>query len=195
MDCVFAITGNDYVLLASDKTICHSIIKMQEDDQKILNLGNNKMLASVAEVNTRKNFTKLIKANLQYNYYRYGNDLLTSEIANFTRNLQWESLRSRNPYQISSLICGVDNGVPSLYVIEQLGGMERVTRGAIGYCAYFLLGMMDNCYCSDFTLDKGKDCIRKCISDLKTRFLVNSQKYDVLLIKSDGVTDLSSEFN
>lgn len=192
MDCIFGIVGQDYVIVASDKAVVQSIIKMQDDDVKIVEIGKNKVIGSVADVSVRKDFTKLIKSNVNLNYYKHDYHMKTKEIANFTRNTVWESLRSRNPYQVASIIAGFDEE-PSLYLMEQLGGMEKVTKGAIGYCSHFLLGLMDSCYKKDFNLEEGKDCIRKCIKELKTRFLVNLVNFDVLLINKDGIKNISSD--
>lgn len=195
MDCVFGITGNDFVIIAADRNVAQSIIKLQDDDKKILSLGENQLLGSVADVSVRKSFTKLVKANLSYNYFRYGNRLLTSEVAQYTRNTVWESLRSKNPYQVASIIAGFDDGKPSLYCIEQLGGMEKVTKGAIGYCSHFLLGLMDDHFKRDFNLEEGKKCIKDCIHEMKTRFIINLKGFDVYVISSKGVEDISKEFN
>lgn len=195
MDCIFGITGTDFVILAADKSVAQSIVKMQDDDNKIVSIGENQLISSSAEVSVRKSFTKQVKCNLQYNYFRYNNKLITSEAANFTRNLVSSSLRSRNPMQVASLIAGFDDGKPFLYLIEQLGAIEKVSKGALGYSSYFLYGLMDDCYKADFSLSEGKDCIKKCIGELKTRFLINLVDFDVLVITKDGIEDISQEFN
>jgi 20S proteasome subunit beta 4 len=194
MDCVFGISGKDFVILAADKSVAQSIIKMQDDDEKIVPLGDNQLIAAVAEVSVRKDFSKLVKANTEYYYYRYNTRLITSEVANFTRNLVSDSLRSRNPMQVGSIIAGFDDGVPSLYIIEQLGAIEKVTKAVLGYASHFLYGLMDDCYKKDFSLDDGKDCIKKCIKELKTRFLINIVDFDVFVISRNGVENISSEF-
>jgi len=195
MDSIFGITGKDFVMIASDKAVVQSIIKMQDDDNKLISLPDSKIMGTAADVSIRKDFTRLIKANISLASIKYNQNLLTSEVANFTRNTIWESLRTRNAYQAPTLIAGMDDGEPSLYLIEQLGGMERVTRGAIGYCSHFLYGLMDSCYKNDLSKEEAEECIKKCISELKTRFLMNLVNFDVKIIDSNGVTDISSNFN
>ena len=36
MDCAFAVQGQDYILLATDKAVMTSIIKLQESDTKTI---------------------------------------------------------------------------------------------------------------------------------------------------------------
>ena len=62
MDCVFAIQGKDFILLAGDRaSISGSIIKFQDTDHKIWKLSNNQLLACVGEAYDKKNFAKLVK--------------------------------------------------------------------------------------------------------------------------------------
>ena len=70
-----------------------------------------------------------------------------------------------------------------------------MNKAAQGYGAYFLYGLMDNYYKKDFTFNDACDCVRKCIYELKTRFLVNIVDYDVFKITKDGIQDISDMFN
>lgn len=195
MNCAFGIQGEVFAILVADRSVVQPIVKMQDDDKKIIKIGEKQLLSSIAEVPVRKEFTKLIKSKLLYQFYKYGHSPLTSEAAYFTRFEVSDSLRSKNPMQVGSIIAGVDNDVPSLYIIEQLGGIEKVTKAVLGYCSHFLYGLMDSCYKKDFNLNEGKDCIRKCILELKTRFLVNIKDFDVYVITKNGIEDVSNEFN
>lgn len=194
MDTVFAITGKDYVLIAADKAAVTSIVKLHDTEDKLVKIGSHQVLSTVGEVSDRKEFAGLVKAETNYYYYRYNQRLETRELASYTRNLVAENLRTRDRYMVSSMVAGFDKE-PSLYLIENLGAMEKVTKSAMGYCAYFLYGLMDTYYSKDFSLKDGKECIKSCMYELKTRFLINMTSYDVWLINKDGVTDISYEFN
>ena len=48
MDCVFAVQGPDYILLAGDRaSVSNSIIKLQDTEHKILKLTNNQLMAQL----------------------------------------------------------------------------------------------------------------------------------------------------
>lgn len=85
MDCVFGIAGKDFVIMASDRSVARSIIKIQDTDEKMIKLTNNQILGACGEVSDRKNFCKLVNAELNYYYYRYNQKLDTDELANYTR--------------------------------------------------------------------------------------------------------------
>lgn len=146
MDCAFAIQGNDYVLIASDRSVARSIIKIQDSEDKLTLLTDSQILATCGEVADRKSFSKLIKGELEYYYYRYNNRLNTDEIANFTRCIIAENLR-KSPYQANSLIAGYDvNEGPKLFWMDYLGSMQKVVKASHGYGGHFLYGLMDNFY-------------------------------------------------
>ena len=146
MDCAFAIQGNDYVIIASDRSVARSIIKIQDSEDKLTLLTDSQILATCGEVADRKSFSKLIKGELEYFYYRYNNRLNTDEVANYTRSILAENLR-KSPYQANSLIAGFDlSDGPKLYWMDYLGSMQKVVKAAHGYGGHFLYGLMDNFY-------------------------------------------------
>ncbi len=114
-------------------------------------------------------------------------------VASYVRSQLAESIR-RNPYQANVLIAGYDNDGPKLYWLDYLGSIVRVAKAAHGYGAYFLYGLMDNYYKKGFNYNDGVDVIKKCIKELKTRFLVNMCEFDVFKITKDGIEDVSEQF-
>ena len=193
MDCTFAIQGDDFILLANDKSVMRSIMKLQDSDVKTIKLTDHQLLSCVGEHYDRKNFSKLIKCNLELYNYQNGNRLNTEEVASYVRSQLAESIR-RNPYQANVLIAGYDNDGPKLYWLDYLGSIVRVAKAAHGYGAYFLYGLMDNYYKKGFNYNDGVDVIKKCIKELKTRFLVNMCEFDVFKITKDGIEDVSEQF-
>lgn len=194
MDTAFAIQGKDYVIIASDRAVMRSIMKLQDSDQKALRLSDNQMIVCCGETHDRKVFSKYVHANLEYYYYLNGNRLNTTEIANYTRSLLAEGIRS-HPYQCNCLIAGYDEEGPKLYWLDYLGSCQQVTKGAQGYGAHFLYGLMDNFYKKDFDYEQGVKCIKACMKELKTRFLLNMVEYSVYKISVNGIEDVSHQFN
>ena len=144
-DCVFSIVGKDFVLIASDRSVTRSVLKIQDCDDKLTDLSTTMVLGTCGEVSDRKSFSKLIKGEGEYYFYRYNIRLNTYETANHTRSMLAENLR-KGGTAVNCLIAGFENNEPSLYWLDYLGTLQKVTRGAQGYCSYFVLGLMDNYY-------------------------------------------------
>ena len=195
MDCVFGVQGKDYILLAGDRaSVSNSIIKLQDTDHKIFKLANNQLIATVGESYDKKNFAKLIKANMELYYFQNGQRLTTDEAASFIRKELAEGIRS-SPHQCNCLVAGFDSDGPKLYWLDYLGSYAKLLKAAHGYGAYFLYGLMDNFYRKDLNLAQGEDIIKKCINELKTRFSINMVDFDVFKITKDGIEDISNKFN
>ena len=194
MDVAFGIQGKDFILLATDKAVMRSIIKLQDSDDKSLILNDKQMIATVGDNHDRKVFAKYIKCNLDYYYYLNGNRLTTTEAANYTRSVLAEGIRS-HPYQCNVILAGYDQEGPKLFWGDYLGSMQQVSKAAHGYGGHFLYGLMDNIYKKDFSLEEGEECIRRCINELKTRFLVNMVDFNVYKITDKGIENISDKFN
>ena len=195
MDCVFGVQGKDYILLAGDRaSVSNSIIKLQDTDHKIFKLANNQLIATVGESYDKKNFAKLIKANMELYYFQNGQRLTTDEAASYIRKELAEGIRS-SPHQCNCLVAGFDSDGPKLYWLDYLGSYAKLLKAAHGYGAYFLYGLMDNFYRKDLNLAQGEDIIKKCINELKTRFSINMVDFDVFKITKDGIEDISNKFN
>ena len=195
MDCVFGIQGKDFVLLAGDRaSVSNSIIKLQDTDHKIFKLTNNQMIATVGESYDKKNFAKLIKANMELYFFQNGQRLTTDETASYIRKDLAEGIRS-SPHQCNCLLAGYDVDGPKLYWLDYLGSYAKLLKAAHGYGAYFLYGLMDNFYKKNLSLVEGEDIIKKCINELKTRFSINMVDFDVFKITKEGIEDISNKFN
>ena len=195
MDCIFAVQGKDYILLAGDRaSVSNSIIKLQDTDHKLFKLNDNQVIACVGESYDKKDFPKYIKANLDLYFFRNGQRLTTEEAAAYIRNQFAEGIRS-SPYQCNCLLAGFDEDGPKLYWLDYLGSYAKLLKAAHGYGAYFLYGLMDNFYKKNMSLDDGEDIIKKCINELKTRFSINMVDFDVFKITKNGIEDISNNFN
>ena len=195
MDCVFGVQGKDFILLAGDRaSVGNSIIKFQDSDHKIIKLANNQLMACVGESYDKKNFPKLVKANMELYYFQNGQRLTTDETATYIRKELAEGIRS-SPHQCNCLVAGFDSDGPKLYWLDYLGSYAKLLKAAHGYVAYFLYGLMDNFYKKDLSLKEGEIIIKNCISELKTRFAINMVDFDVFKITKDGIEDISDKFN
>jgi 20S proteasome subunit beta 4 len=85
MDSIFAVAGKDYVLIASDMAVSRSILKIQDEDNKLTILSKNQVLGAAGENNARNSFSKLISGELEFYNYRFNTRLDKDEVANYTR--------------------------------------------------------------------------------------------------------------
>lgn len=179
MDSIFGIQGKDFVIIAADTGVARSIVRLTGSEDKIVTLDNDKIMALAGEAGDRNNFGEYIQKNIHLTQFRTGIKMTTKEAANYARSELAYAIRNA-PYQANCLIAGYDaEGGPSLYWLDYMGTLTQLTRGAHGYGAYFLGGLLDNMYKPDITLEQGIDIVKYCINELQARFLINQVKFVV----------------
>merc|ERR1719222_224339 len=170
-EAVFGIQGKDFVLMAADAHAVQSIACLKDDVDKIFVVQNYAM-ACVGPNGDVTNFMEYISKNIRLYQLRNSLNLSVKATVNFTRNELAAALR-KGPFQTDLIIAGVDEDGPSLYFMDYLASAEKVNKAAHGYGAYFALSIMDRYYKPDLTLEEGKDIMRKCIQEMKTRFVLH----------------------
>ena len=111
----------------------------------------------------------------------------------------------KGPYSVNMLIAGCDmpgkgevaagadaeKVSPSLYWMDYLGACRKVPFGAHGYCGYFIMSTFDRYYREGLSVDDALDICRKCIAEIKERFMVDVGDFMVKIVDKDGVREIS----
>jgi 20S proteasome subunit beta 4 len=94
----------------------------------------------------------------------------------------------KGPYQTNLLLGGFDEAAgPSLYFIDYLAALAKVRFGAQGHCGNFVLSVFDREWRPNMTLDEGLEVIRKCIHELKTRFMISQPNFVIKVVDKNGI--------
>ena len=103
-----------------------------------------------------------------------------------------ESLRSRKPYQVNLLLGGFDvpSSSPALFWLDYLGTLASVPYAAHGYGAHFTMGTLDRYHRPDMSEQEGLDLLKRCIDELKKRFIVDLGTWKVRVIDRQGIRDI-----
>ncbi|KAI9148568.1 Proteasome subunit beta type-4 [Blastocladiella emersonii ATCC 22665] len=189
MESLFGVVGKDFVVVASDMSSIRSIVVLKSHEDRTRDLNSHNVLLYTGEPGDCVQFSEYIQRNVQL--YSIKNDvpLNTAGCASFTRRALADSLRSRGAYQTNLLIAGWDpKDGPRLYWIDYLSSGLSVPFACQGYGGYFCYSTMDRYYHSDMTKDEAVALIKKCIAELKTRFVANLPNWQIKIIDKDGIT-------
>lgn len=83
----------------------------------------------------------------------------------------------------------VEDG-PQLYWTDYLGALDSVPFAVQGYASHFCLATMDRFYRPNMTLDEAIFVLKKCIHELKERFVVNFNDFNVKVIDQSGIRQI-----
>lgn len=187
MDTAIGICGKDFVMIAMDMSQIRSIVILKSDEEKIVKLDSNKILALTGENGDRVAFSEYIKKNMALYNLRNDVSLSVHAAANFTRKELAIALR-KNPYQVNMLLGGWDeeNG-PALYYIDYLASMTKIPFAVHGYASFFVSGILDKVCKADMTIDEVKSAMSNCLNEISKRFLVNTARYSIKMVDKTGV--------
>ncbi|CAG8789786.1 7955_t:CDS:2, partial [Cetraspora pellucida] len=193
MEFLIGITGKDFVLTAADTSAARSITVMKSTEDKSRDLNKHNIMLYSGESGDTVTFAEYIQRNVRLYGIRNGIELTPKAAATFTRKELATSLRSRHPYTVFLLIAGYDitTSKPHLYWIDYLGSSAEVPFAAHGYGSYYCMSILDRYHHPDITLDEAKVLVKKCIDELKTRFVINLLDFKIKVTDQDGIREIT----
>ncbi|KAJ3136529.1 Proteasome subunit beta type-4 [Irineochytrium annulatum] len=189
---LLGIVGKDFVLTASDSTSARSIVVQKQGEDKSRKLNDHNVVLFSGEAGDTVQFTEYLQRNVQLYEIRNGVALSTQAAASFTRRELANSLRSRNPYNVNLLVAGFDpkTSTPALYWLDYLASSVKLNFAAHGHASYFVMSTMDRYWKEGLTVPEAVSLLRKCIDELKVRYIVNLPHYEVKIIDKDGIREI-----
>lgn len=132
--------------------------------------------------------------------------------AAFARRTLAEGIRSRNPYLVHTILVGYDKEEgPYLTFMDYMGKFRKnssVKIGKIcssilgsqfeapyllhGYGGYFCYSILDRLYRPDLNKEEAIDLLKKCLSEIRKRFIINLPNFQVIIIDKEGYHQLEN---
>ncbi|XP_035915438.1 proteasome subunit beta type-2-like [Anopheles stephensi] len=188
MEALMGIRGPDFVMLAADCTHAHSIMVLKDDEDKILKVSDNLMMATMGEAGDRVQFTEYISKNILLYRMRNGYELGPKAAAHFTRRNLADYLRSRTPYHVNILVGGYDEvDGPQLHYIDYLANSLPVKHAAHGYGGMFVNSIFDRYHHDKITQKEAYEIFRKGVTEIHKRLILNLPNFKVAVIDKEGV--------
>ena len=181
-------------------------MNLKQDENKLYKIDTNKLLGLSGPHADRASFAEYVEKNLTLDKLRRGTKQSSWATANWIAEQLAYALR-KGPYQVQCLFAGFDEPVvdtevtdgatsgAQLYWMDYMGSMQKCNFGAQGYCAFFLWALFDANWKPGMTLDEALDLVEICKTQLKTRFMVNSNAFIVKVIDKDGVRIVEQKTN
>jgi 20S proteasome subunit beta 4 len=96
---------------------------------------------------------------------------------------------------VNLLIGGVDpkTGQPELYWLDYLASSVKLNFAAHGYASYFCMSTMDRYWRPDLTVEEAISLLKKCIEELKVRFIGNLPEFIVKVVDKNGIREVKLE--
>ena len=70
--------------------------------------------------------------------------------------------------------------------MDYMASFSKVNFGAHGYAANFILSVFDRDWKAGLTLEQGLEVVRRCIHELRTRFLISQPVFILKVVDQTG---------
>jgi len=185
-DAIIGFVGADYSIICTDRNAGRSIMVFNQEADKIMEMDSHKLLGVGGDPADCVNEPEYFQKNIQLNYYRNNVMMSTHAVAHYMRGEKSANLR-RGMKVVDMLLAGYDEDVgPSLYFLDYLASMQKLDKGAHGYCGFFVNSLLDAHWKPNMTLEEGLQLMVLCTDEMKRRFSISMPKWMVKVVDKNG---------
>lgn len=183
---VLGIKCKDGVVLAGTKKISYGYLVISQIGRAV-DVIDNIGFAFAGHVADLQSLLKEIKIEINYLKYTLGRPLTVSAVANRLGLIlySWKLF----PYITFAIVGGVDKvggEVPKLYSLDPVGSVMEEDYTASGISAEIALGLLEDRYRKDLTVDEAKELAMDAMKSVARRDVLAGRYIDLAIITKDG---------
>jgi len=177
----------DGVILASEKRVSYGYMVMSKTGKKVFEITETIGAACAGLVADMQILIRHMRANAQIYELEYGRRMSVRAAAKLMSNLLFQ--RRLFPYLTQTIVGGVDEDGPALYILDPLGSVIPDDYAAVGSGAEIAIGVLETRYKKDVTIAEGREFVEKALRSAIARDVASGNGMDILLITSEGIKE------
>ena len=174
------------VILASEKRVAYGYRIVSKRGQKVYKIADYLGAACAGLVADMQIFIRQISALTSLFELDNNRRMTVQSVAKTMSNLLFR--RRFFPYMTQTIMGGIDQLGPSLYTLDPLGSVIRDDYATVGSGAEIAIGVLEEFYKDNMTLDEGKALIIRAMKAAVARDAGSGNGIDLLLITEDGIS-------
>ncbi len=187
------IVCKDAVVLASERRVSYGYFVMSKSGKKVFKVTDRIGAACAGLVGDMQILTREVSAYLSiYSYERDRNPDVRSA-AKVMGSLLFE--RRLFPYLAQTIVGGLDETGPSLYVLDPAGSVIEDKFSAVGSGSEIAIGVLESEFKPDLTVDEGKKLLKKAVKAAVSRDIGSGEGLDMLIITKNGIKEENEALN
>lgn len=177
------------VVLASERRVSYGYFVMSKSAKKVFKITDYIGVACAGLVSDMQILAK--EAAAYANLYSYERDRSISVRA--TAKLMGNLLFQRRllPYITQTIVGGIDDEGPSLYVLDLLGSVIPDKYAAVGSGTEIAIGLLEDEYKDGMGLQETKDLVKRSVKAAIARDAASGGSLDLLIIDKEGAKEES----
>ncbi|MFQ6074159.1 MAG: archaeal proteasome endopeptidase complex subunit beta [Candidatus Bathyarchaeia archaeon] len=183
---------SDGVILASEKRVSYGYMVMSRVGKKVFRLADHIGAACAGLVSDMQILVREVEAYANLFRMDTGRQMPVRSAAKVMSNMLFS--RRLFPLITQTIVGGMDDEGPSLYVLDVLGSVIPDKFAAVGSGAEIALGVLEQGYKDGIGTTEAKDLVIRAIKSAISRDVMSGDGADILVVTKEGMQEESIKF-
>jgi proteasome beta subunit len=185
------IVCKDGVMLASERRYAYGTFVMSKVAKKVFKITDHVGIACAGIIGDMQVLSREALAYMNIYRYERGRQPTVKNAAKLMVNLL--AGRRMFPYLAQTIIAGVDDGKPDLYVMDPIGSVLSDKFAAVGTGAEVAMGVLEAEYKEGMSIEEAKPVVMRAVKSALARDISSGDGVDLMIITHDGVREESEK--
>jgi len=182
----------DGVILASEKRVSYGYLIVSKGGKKVFKITKCIGAACAGLVSDMQILVREVEAYANLFSLDSSRPISVRSSAKLMSNLLFA--RRLAPLITQTIVGGMDDEGPSIYVLDVLGSVIPDKYAVVGSGTEIAVGVLEEAYKDGMTVDEAKDLVTRAIKSAISRDIMSGDGIDFLIITKDGIQEESTKF-
>jgi proteasome beta subunit len=183
---------SDGVILAAEKRVTYGYFVMSKGGKKVFKVTDRIGVACAGLVGDMQILAKEMEAQANLYGMDVGRQINVRSAAKLMANVLFN--RRYAPLITQTIVGGLDEEGPSLYVLDVLGSLIPDKYAVVGSGTEIAIGVLEEGYKESINSKEAKELVTRSIKSAISRDSMSGDGIDFLIITKDGITEESVKF-
>ena len=179
-------------ILASEKRVAYGHFVMSKSGKKVFKITDQIGAACAGLVGDMQILTREVEAQANLFSMEVGRPISVRAAAKLMSNILFN--RRYAPLITQTIVGGLDDEGPSLYVLDVLGSLIPDKYAVVGSGTEIAVGVLEEAYKEGMSLEEAKALITRAIKSAISRDAMSGDGIDFLIITKNGLVEESIKF-
>ncbi len=177
----------DGVILAAERRVTYGYFVMSKSGKKVFKIAEKIGAACAGIVADMQILTREVGAYLNLYTFEREQSVTVRTAAKLMGSMLFE--RRYFPYITQTIVGGIDEAGPKLFVLDPLGSVIEDKFTAIGSGSEIAMGLLESDFKEDMAIDDAKGLVRKAVKAASARDIGSGEGLDMLIITNSGIRE------
>ncbi len=183
----------DGVLLASERRYAYGSFVMSKSAKKVFPITDKIGAACAGIVGDMQVLAREARAYMSIYQYERERPATVKNTAKLVANLL--SSRRMFPYLAETIIAGLSDGKPELYVLDPIGSVLPDKFAVVGTGAQIAIGVLELDYNEELSVDEGEPLLLRAVKSAIARDISSGDGVDLMVITEQGIREETPRFS